>query len=347
MGAIIYTNGNFQAVDDDGNYVANGTLIFNNYKDGTPATTYKDSMATISNPYEIPLSASGKADVYLKGGEYEVILKDANGTVVRTIPRFIPFLGNNGGAAYAIREEFVATQSQTDFSLNDKPVGTTSVYVNGKLLDGASYTISFSVLTISSPSLNAGDIVIVDYNTIDSGSGGGAVTQTIISERNTVIDYNAISLSSGAFIRINGGKRITQASGFDDNGNVDLVEVLQSEDIDVSSLGASVGTNYLYRKINANYSVSSTKDNELDPVTMIGTKVYLGSFDYDGSLVSNVVPAVPTLSARDIRALNVYANDVNANDVNVSTLNGRDANIVLTGRLDGDTLYISSNSTDP
>lgn len=346
MSAIIFTNGNYQAIDDNEHVVANGTLIFNHYKDGTPAVTYKDSLATISNPYEIGLSASGKADVYLLGGEYEVILKDADGVVVRTIPRFVPFSGNNGGTNYAIREEFTATANQTDFLLNDTPVGTISVYVNGVLQDSSQYSLIANTLSFST-GLSLGDKVIVDYSTTSSGGGGGGVSQVIVNERNTVLDFNAILLSSGSNITINGGARITQSSGFNDNGNSDTLEVLQSEEVDVGSLGASNGTNYLYRRINTSYSVSSTKLQEPAYTTMLGNKVLLGSFDYLNGVVTAVYPAVPTSHLRDVVARDFSSVSVSTIDIDSTTLNGRSSDILLTGRIDGTTLYISSTSTAP
>ena len=180
MGAIIYTNGNFQAVDDNGEYVANGTLIFNNYADGTPATTFKNSDATIANPYEIPLSASGKADVYLKAGDYQVILKDADGVIVRTIEKFSPNIDRSGATRYQKNEEFVAQNDQTDFALIDAPIGSIMVFVNGILYVSSKYTVSGNTLSFSN-GLNAGDDVSVHYNSIDPNAETKFPVGTIVA----------------------------------------------------------------------------------------------------------------------------------------------------------------------
>jgi len=163
MSAIIYTNGNFQGIDDNGEVVANGTLIFNNYIDGSPAITYIDSLTTTPNPYEIPLSSSGKADVYLLGGEYEVILKDSDGFIVRTIPRFLPFLGNSGGTNYANREEFVSTDGQTEYTTTNIIKGTSSLFIDGLIKPSTFYSTNGNLITFLNP-LSSGSNVIFDYN---------------------------------------------------------------------------------------------------------------------------------------------------------------------------------------
>jgi hypothetical protein len=338
MGAIIYTNGNFQGVDDNGDFIANGSITFNSYLDGSPSVTYKDSQATISNPYIIPLSASGKADIYLVGGEYTVVLKDATGLIVRTIPRFIPFLGNSGGVNYSNREEFTATAGQAEFTLIDIPDGTTSLYVNGALQDSGAYNVATNILSFT-PALSLGDKVVFDYSTATSGSGGSGGIPIIVNERNSVLDADTISLDTpaSANIKVNGGKRITQAVGFNDYGQVDVIEILQGELVNVGTLSAQVGFNYLYKKLNGAYEVEQTYVSKIDRNTMIGTAVYLGQFNFDGSIVNAVNPAVPT----------IYGRNIDYQDIKANVVNGRSADILLTGRISGSTLYISSTTTAP
>lgn len=89
MAGVIYTDGNFQGIDNNGKVVALGTLKFTYTSTGLDVTTYQDSDLTIENTNPILLSASGKADVFLKNGIYDVVLKDAQNVIVWSKDDFI------------------------------------------------------------------------------------------------------------------------------------------------------------------------------------------------------------------------------------------------------------------
>lgn len=82
MAGFLYTDGVFQGIDNDGEVVALGTLKFTYSATGLDVLTYQDSSLTIANTNPINLTASGKAEVYLANGTYDVVLKDSLGVVV-------------------------------------------------------------------------------------------------------------------------------------------------------------------------------------------------------------------------------------------------------------------------
>jgi len=191
--AILLPGMGFQALDENGEIIPSGNVRVKNYSDGTPAVTYQDSAATIQNPYIIPLSESGYADIYLAGGTYEILLSDSDDTLIRTISKFTPFEGNNGGTNYGNKEEFIATASQANYTSSDIPIGTVSVHVNGLMLDTTLYSVSGNVITFS-PVLNAGDQVIYEYSSEAIGGASSGAGNIWASTTNygvgIIVSYN-------------------------------------------------------------------------------------------------------------------------------------------------------------
>lgn len=89
MAGFLYTDGKFQGMDLKGDVAALGTLKFTFTSTGLDATTYQDSDLSITNTNPILLSASGKANVFLRNGTYDVVLKDSLGVVIWSKTDFI------------------------------------------------------------------------------------------------------------------------------------------------------------------------------------------------------------------------------------------------------------------
>lgn len=117
-------------------------------------------------------------------------------------------------------------------------------------------------------------------------------------ERNSVQTMNCISLVNGK-IRVKQGALISQADGFNNNGQVDIIETL--DEVDIEPTTGSTLTGYLYKVVGGSYLQYTTKQTPIDRNNMIGTKVLLGMFKVDSNnLVTEVTPAVPTLYSRTI-----------------------------------------------
>ena len=193
--AVMLVDVGFQPLDENGSIIPSGFVRINNYGDGSPAISYQDSDATIQNEYKTPLSASGFANIYLAGGVYEIILSDSDDTTVRTISKYTPFEGNNGGTNYGTREEFIATLGQANYTSTDVPIGSVSLHVNGLLLETSLYTVVGNVVTFS-PVLDAGDSVVYEYSS--EALGGGSVGAGTIWDNatgyavGTIVSYNGI-----------------------------------------------------------------------------------------------------------------------------------------------------------
>lgn len=119
-----------------------------------------------------------------------------------------------------------------------------------------------------------------------------------VVERNSVQTLNCISVSGGK-IKTLAGTIISQANGFNANGQDDLNEVLTEVDL-VSTIGNGV-TGYLYKAVGGAYTQSLSKASILTLGTMVGTKVFLGTFTVDSfGVITEVNAAVPAFKARTI-----------------------------------------------
>ena len=85
MSAQIFTDGNYQGIGNDGKVVPYGKLYVYDFYSGLRSTTYQDSASTITNTNPIILTASGKANVFLAIGKYNIILKTNKDAVVSTL----------------------------------------------------------------------------------------------------------------------------------------------------------------------------------------------------------------------------------------------------------------------
>ena len=88
-GNYIFGNGLYQGLDNDGNILALGSLTVTYTDTGLSADTFQDSLLTVPNTNPIVLSASGKANVFFADGNYDIVVKDSEGLVIRTITNFI------------------------------------------------------------------------------------------------------------------------------------------------------------------------------------------------------------------------------------------------------------------
>jgi len=94
MTGILFPSGKFQAIGNDGLVVPLGKLYIIYTATGLPVTTYRDSSQTSANTHPILLSASGKADVFLLDGIYDILLTDQYGETVWSIEGYISNLSN-------------------------------------------------------------------------------------------------------------------------------------------------------------------------------------------------------------------------------------------------------------
>ena len=94
MTGLSLTDGKFQGIGKDGKVVGLGSLEITHSATGLPAITYRDSEKTSANTQPILLSASGKADVYLIDGTYDIVLKDQYGEVVWSVEKYISNLSD-------------------------------------------------------------------------------------------------------------------------------------------------------------------------------------------------------------------------------------------------------------
>ena len=119
-----------------------------------------------------------------------------------------------------------------------------------------------------------------------------------VIERNSVQTFNCMSVFDNK-ISITNGAIISQANGFTAVGQNDLVEVLTNVNI-VPTTGP-IEKAYLYKTVGGAYFQSPTKLDILNIETMVGNRVFLGTFTVNSSNeVTAVVPAIPTVKFRNI-----------------------------------------------
>jgi hypothetical protein len=93
--ATIINSGKFEASDGDGVPYAGGELY--TYLAGsagaTPKATYSDAKITTPNANPVVLDADGRADVWVGGGSYLLILKDSLGNTVWSVDDYLDEIG--------------------------------------------------------------------------------------------------------------------------------------------------------------------------------------------------------------------------------------------------------------
>jgi len=126
-----FTLGHFQGIDNEGLVVPYGKLYFTDVFTGSPIITYKESGLEIENTHPVILTATGKADIFLASGEYDIVFKDADDQVIWSVENFVP-VGLGDYSAW--REDFTAEYAQTDFVATRDVDSNTLVYHEGLLL---------------------------------------------------------------------------------------------------------------------------------------------------------------------------------------------------------------------
>ena len=196
MSAAIFNDGKFQGIGNDGKVVPYGKLYVTDAVSGSPVNTFRDSVISSPNTYPINLSASGKADVFLTDGKFNITLTDKNGVTVWTINDFIPSGGSGGGGLSPIqtisqREDVTGIVGST-YTLQEVPTTTINIHKNGALLNENEYSLSNDVVTFTTPLITS-DKLVYEY-----GNHAGAVNDNAFYSVDTVADLANIPTLMGS-----------------------------------------------------------------------------------------------------------------------------------------------------
>jgi len=155
--ATIFNSGQFIGLDDKDKAVSYGKLYF--YQAGTliAKNTFTTSRKDATNTIPVVLSASGKADVFLDVGLYDVVLKDQYDAIVWTIENFEVYGPSDDTYAYDCysyatqafnskeealnsKEEAAVSASEAALALSELQSGAVEITF---LTDGNSYDLGF------------------------------------------------------------------------------------------------------------------------------------------------------------------------------------------------------------
>lgn len=164
----------FQALDNNGDPLSNGTI--DSYEAGTttPKDTYTDADETATNTNPIVLDANGRADIWLGEGAYKFVLKDSSGTTIQTVDDFV---GESTGGiiTYAVSSN----------------LNLTSIYENALIIGTGSFNINLL------PSADATDGF--NFRVRNAGSG----TITIDPDGSETINGSAtLSVPAGGYVEV-------------------------------------------------------------------------------------------------------------------------------------------------
>jgi len=206
MNGVIFNDGKFQGVGNDGKVVPYGKLYFYECCSGNAKQTYTDSKLSSTNTHPVILSASGKADVFVIAGTYDVVLKDKNNVPVWTINNFIPASGDASATGIMItsewREDYIAVQGQTVFPIGREASGA-RIYVNGSLLtENYDYTTSGATVTLAVARTSGDEVSILGGELLN---GAIAVYVDTISDLTTIDTAKTTAVSVGGYNAINDG----------------------------------------------------------------------------------------------------------------------------------------------
>jgi len=179
MSGLLFTDANFQGIDNDGLVVPYGKLFIYDTSTGLYSSTYQDSALTIQNTNPIVLSASGKARVFLPYGNFNISLYDQYGAIVWTLNNFTSSvldnqtildaaasLANNASIAQASANIAIiqASISNANASLSESSAIVSAAYANmnwaGFSLSDGELIVSYANGLTSVPSLVNGEFII-------------------------------------------------------------------------------------------------------------------------------------------------------------------------------------------
>lgn len=148
--AEIFNSGQFIGLDNSGKAVSYGKLYFYEATTLNPKNSFTTSRKDATNTIPVVLSASGKADVFLDVGLYDVVLKDQYDAVVWTIENFEVYGPSDGTYAYDCysyatqafnsKEEAAVSASEAATKLSELQAGAVGITF---LTDGNSYDLGF------------------------------------------------------------------------------------------------------------------------------------------------------------------------------------------------------------
>lgn len=175
--AVLFEDGKFQAVGNNGQVVANGKLYFYESITGDKVDTFTTSTMETKNTWPIVLSASGKGDVYVTDGQFDVTLQDKNGVTVWTINNYIPAGGGTALASTATtptKEEFVGIIGNS-LILDETPLSTVDVHKNGLKLNTDEYALDGKTIVFVDALIATDEIVVEFSKNIAIGANLGLI----------------------------------------------------------------------------------------------------------------------------------------------------------------------------
>ena len=128
---VQYTLGSYIGFDNEAKVVPYGKIYFTDIFTGDAILTYKNSSLTVVNTHPVILSASGKAEIFLDSGQYNIVLKDSLDQVLWSIEGFTTV--GLGEDLSAWRQKIVATAGQTDFIFTNPVDSGSLIYKDGLL----------------------------------------------------------------------------------------------------------------------------------------------------------------------------------------------------------------------
>lgn len=165
MAAQIFTDGTFQGIGNDGKVVPYGKLYVKNHYTGLLSVTYQDSSSTVPNTNPVILTASGKGNVFLPYGVYDIELRDATDVIVWTLNNFIATTFDTAATLDAAQTIAIDTSRAEAAALQAEASAlTAAAYANIQwgsfYLSDGDLVVSYVNGATSIPSLVDGDFII-------------------------------------------------------------------------------------------------------------------------------------------------------------------------------------------
>lgn len=191
--AVIFNDGKFQGIGNNGQVVPYGKLYFYESFSGNQVDTFTTSTMETKNTWPVVLSASGKADVFLTNGTFDVTLRDKNGVTEWTINNFIA-AGGDGGIApiyTSVEREDITGVAGSSIILNEIPTSSATIHKNGSILNLDEYEIDNKTVAFVTP-LIVTDEIVVEYGFIALGANESLIFGKDTIEGLLEVDVNFI-----------------------------------------------------------------------------------------------------------------------------------------------------------
>lgn len=180
MPGQIFTDGNFQAVGNDGRVVPYGKLYVNDHATGLSVTTYQDAKLTIPNTSPVILSASGKAKIFLSYGVLDIALHDQFDATIWNNNEFVVSIMDTQAAIDASYETAFSAAAAQASAIDAASRASTAVQSSRQSQESANIATNAAIVASAYANMDWAGFAVSDGELIVSYADGATSLPSLV-----------------------------------------------------------------------------------------------------------------------------------------------------------------------